>query len=156
MSGSYSFLSALLAQKQQAYGKALEYAVAAALLNALNTRGAQAARFDRPVLLALAAQLERLTQQYADAPAALVAYFLGRQDFYKLIVSMPTRTTTVQAFSFAGTLGQTPNVNQQNAAVNRPIVQITRLSLPTKLQAVAFKPHSDNTIILTFDHDWAF
>ena len=304
MSDSYSFLSALLAQKQQAYGKALEYAVAAALLDALNTRGAQAAltdsdaartahhrydaladearakydlgaragvrllarlepvlqstaqadrfalriqadvqgeagdvrdvvvesargwslgvsvkhnndvaknprlartldfcqhwtnhtcdanyfdaiapvftelerqadigahwsalnlteqekaaRFYRPVMLALAAQLERLARQHADAPAALVAYFLGRQDFYKLIVSMPTRTTTVQAFSFAGTLGQTPNVNQQNAAVNRPTVQITRLSLPIKLQAVAFKPHSDNTIILTFDRDWAF
>jgi HaeIII restriction endonuclease len=304
MSDSYSFLSALLAQKQQAYGKALEYAVAAALLAALNTRGAQAAladsdaartarrrydaladetrakydlgaqaglhllarlepvlqapsqderftlqiqadvqgeagdvrdvvvesargwtlgvsvkhnndvaknprlartldfcqhwtnhlcdaayfetiapvftelerqaaigahwsalhlteqekaaRFYRPVLLALAAQLERLVRQHADAPAALVAYFLGRQDFYKLIVSMPTRTTTVQAFSFAGTLGQAPKANQPHAAVNQSALQITRLSLPTNLQTVAFKPHSDNTLLLTFDHDWAF
>jgi len=120
------------------------------------TEQEKAARFYRPVMLALAAQLERLAQQHADAPAALVAYFLGRQDFYKLIVSMPTRTTTVQAFSFAGTLGQAPKVNKQNTAMNQSAAQITRLTLPTKLQAVAFKPHSDNTLVLTFDHDWAF
>ncbi|HYY43311.1 MAG TPA: HaeIII family restriction endonuclease [Pyrinomonadaceae bacterium] len=114
------------------------------------------ARFYRPVMQALAAQLERLARQHADAPAALVTYFLGRQDFYKLIVSMPERTTTVQAFSFAGTLARPADARRQTpgAAQTQPVV--AQLPLPTRLQTVAFKPRSDNTIILTFDQNWTF
>ncbi len=123
----------------------------------------KAARFYRPVLTALAAQLERLTQQHAAAPAALTTYFLGRQDFYKLIVSVPGRTTTVQAFSFAGTLGRNPGASSEPASTfkqapgpNNPTASIPRLPLPGKLNVVAFKPRSDNTLLLTFDQGWAF
>jgi hypothetical protein len=117
---------------------------------------AKAARFYRPILAALAAQLELLARQHADAPAALTTYFLGRQDFYKLIVSMPTRTTTVQAFNFAGTLGRADVRAAQTHVTDAQAINIPRLSLPTKLQAVAFKPRSDNTLLLTFDQDWSF
>ncbi len=125
------------------------------------TEQEKAARFYRPVMTALAAQLERLARQHADAPAALTAYFLGRPDFYKLIVSMPDRTTTVQAFSFAGTLGRGVSIENQSAVkqspdTDKPAVNIARLSLPGKLNIVAFKPRSANTILLTFDQGWAF
>lgn len=120
----------------------------------------KAARFYRPIMTAVAAQLERLAQQHADAPAALTTYFLGRQDFYKLIVSMPDRTTTVQAFSFAGTLGQNADVTsctgKPATAPNNTDSNIPRLMLPAKLSAVAFKPRSANTLLLTFDQGWAF
>lgn len=125
------------------------------------TEQEKAARFYRPVLTALAAQLERLARQHTDAPAALTTYFLGRQDFYKLIVSVPDRTTTVQAFSFAGTLGRNadskiPTASKQLSGPSGSAVNITRLPLPAKLNVIAFKPHSDNTILLTFDQGWAF
>jgi hypothetical protein len=120
------------------------------------TEQAKAARFYRPVMSALAAQLERLARQHTTAPPALVAYFLGRQDFYKLIVSMPDRTTTVQAFSFAGTLGQPTSRLKPTATTGQQTPTSTRLSPPTALLSVAFKPRSDNTIILTFDQDWTF
>jgi|GEM_PF-3221045 len=118
------------------------------------TEQEKAARFYRPVMTALAAQLERLARQHGDAPPALVTYFLGRQDFYKLIIAVPDRTTTVQAFSFAGTLGR--SADEEMRGVRQPTTAIARLPLPAKLQAVAFKPRSDNTIILTFDQGWAF
>ncbi len=127
------------------------------------TEQEKAARFYRPVLTALAAQLERLARQYAAAPAALTTYFLGRPDFYKLIVSVPARTTTVQAFSFAGTLGRSAGASSEHASTlkqspgpNNPPVNIPRLPLPDKLNVVAFKPRSDNTLLLTFDQAWAF
>ena len=125
--------------------------------SALNlTEQAKAARFYRPILAALAAQLELLARQHADAPAALTTYFLGRQDFYKLIVSIPRRTTTVQAFNFAGTLGRADVTVAPARVATGQTINIPRLSLPTKLQAVAFKPRSDNTLLVTFDQGWSF
>ncbi|HEX8070567.1 MAG TPA: HaeIII family restriction endonuclease [Pyrinomonadaceae bacterium] len=114
----------------------------------------KAARFYRPVLTALAAELGRLAHTQTDAPAALVTYFLGRQDCYKLMVSVPRRTTTVQAFNFAGTLGR--GDSNDTAQAPQAFVASPRLPLPTKLSAVAFKPRSDNTLLLTFDQGWVF
>jgi hypothetical protein len=128
----------------------------------------KSARFYRPVMHALAAQLELLARQHADAPAALTTYFLGRQDFYKLIVSVPRRITTLQAFNFAGTLGRALTSSDSSRAttkpapqpVNEPAAQTLaaspRLPLPTKLVTVALKPRSDNTLLVNFDQSWSF
>ena len=111
------------------------------------TESAKAKQFYRPVLEALARELERLANQHSDVPAALLRYFLGRKDFYKVIALVKSRVTIVQAYSIEGTLGR--------AAGNlKPAMSVPRLQMPSKILALAFKANSDNTIIINFNEGW--
>lgn len=109
---------------------------------------AKAKRYYRPVMQALALELKRLAALHTEAPASLLRYLLGRKDFYKVIADARARTTTVQAFSIDGTLGQ-------RAGALRSALNVERLAMPAKLLDVSFKPDSDHTIIVRFDQGWA-
>jgi len=109
----------------------------------------KASRFYRPVLAALAAELRRHAAQTPTMPVLLLRYMTGRRDFYKLIVAIKRRTVELQAFCFDGELGQSP------PSFKAESLSIPRLHAPTRLLALDFKPHSDNTLILRFDVGWA-
>ncbi|MDR2486489.1 MAG: HaeIII family restriction endonuclease [Clostridiales Family XIII bacterium] len=101
-----------------------------------------------PVLTAFSNELERIATECPDAPASLIRYLLGRNDFYKAISHDSNRTTTIQAFNLDGTLNK-------NAGAARPLARVSPLSLPTRIVDVSFKEESTNTIIVTCNHGWS-
>ncbi len=110
----------------------------------------KAKQFYRPVLEAFLAQLERFIVRDAGIPAKLFRYLIGKKDFYKVMAATSEETTTVEAYSFDGTLGQAAA-----PGALKPTRNIPRLNVPTRIVAKNFKTDSDNTIIIRFDESWA-
>lgn len=130
------------------------YAATGSHWSALGLREAEKARrFYRPVLLALASELRHQMTRTPAAPAAFLRYMTGRRDFYKLIITLKTRTVEMQAFNFDGELGRAATTITTSGAGSRVVVP--RLRLPTKLLEIDFKRDSLNTLIARLDHDWA-
>lgn len=102
-------------------------------------------RFYIPILNAYRDEIERLCTGNEDAPEALIRYFFGTDDFYKVIMHESERTTTVEGFQINGTLGQ-------NCGRRRPINRINRLVMPTRLiEATRVSTTTNN---LVFDNGW--
>ncbi|MBA2502575.1 MAG: HaeIII family restriction endonuclease [Pyrinomonadaceae bacterium] len=110
----------------------------------------KAKQFYRPVLEAFLAQLERFITRDAGVPAKLFRYLIGKKDFYKVMAATSEETTTVEVYSFDGTLGQAAAPGDL-----QPTRNIPRLNVPTKITAKDLKASSDNTIIIRFDEGWA-
>ena len=98
-----------------------------------------------PILDAYGAELVRLCA-IDGVPAALMQYFFGRQDFFKIIMHEREHSTTVEAFQLNGTLNRP-------CGRRRPTGRITALRLPTRLIEVARESWTTN--ILTFDNGWS-
>lgn len=106
-------------------------------------------RFYIPLLTAFIEELQRLDELYpSEIPPALIAYLLGRNDFYKVIQKDSNRTTEIQAYNLFGTL---------NRAVGyiKPLSKLPQIKLPSKIFDISFKDKSSNTVVITCDHGWA-
>ncbi|MDQ3688169.1 MAG: HaeIII family restriction endonuclease [Acidobacteriota bacterium] len=108
----------------------------------------KAKQFYRPVLEAFLAQLERFIARDREVPAKLFRYLIGKKDFYKVMAATSDETTTVEAYSFDGTLGQAAGALKRTRIV-------PRLPTPTKITAKNLKENSDNTAVIRFNEDWA-
>lgn len=105
-------------------------------------------RFYMPLLTAFTKELSRLDKLYpTEIPPALIAYLLGRSDFYKIIQKDASRTTEIQPYNLFGTLNRA-------AGSIKPLHKIPQIKLPTKIFDTSFKKGSKNTIILTCDYGW--
>jgi len=97
----------------------------------------------RPLLDAFVEELRTLNQRNDNVPQKLVSYLLGRYDFYKVI----KRKNVVEVLAF--------NIN---GTLNRAVVglgrTVQRLRLPTQIIQIAYKPNSNNTLLLVCDHGW--
>lgn len=108
----------------------------------------KAERFYIPLLDAFSRELRRLDSAYAgEIASALIAYFLGRKDFYKIIAKDNNSTTLVQAYNFG-------SLNRPSGAA-KPQYKVPILKLPSKIYNISYKPRSNNTIIVTCDGGWA-
>jgi len=109
----------------------------------------KALRFYVPVLKAFIAELGRLYGAYGVAvPDRLARYLLGVHDFYKVIAQHSTQTTTIQAFSFNGTL------NRPSGSV-MPQIRLPNLNLPTRILAMEVAQGSMDTINIFCDAGWS-
>lgn len=97
-----------------------------------------------PVLDAFIAELNLLNQQNNNVPGALVSYLLGRNDFYKVIKRKSV--VEVLAFNMRGTLNKTVA-----GGLGRTV---QRLRLPSQIIQFAYKPNSNNTLLLVCDQGW--
>jgi HaeIII restriction endonuclease. len=89
-----------------------------------------------PVLQAFHTEMGNLFQHSPEQVArGLVQYLLGRYDFYKVIKE--NGNVSIMSFNIDGTLKWG-----------------SRIPLPTRIIEISMKPHSDTTLIMTFDHGW--
>lgn len=106
-------------------------------------------RFYIPLLNAFKNELFRLDQTYpGEIPSALVAYLIGRNDFYKVIARDQNRLTEIQIFNMNGTL-------HKSSGPASPGFRPVPLKLPTRIFDISYVPGSNNTVIITCDCGWA-
>lgn len=106
-----------------------------------------------PVVDAFADEIRRLCAEEREAPARLVRYFFGTNDFYKVIAQDRRQPgdagiTRVLPFNMGGTLGR-----QLGDA--RPLYQLPRTMLPSRLIEVRRCEGSKTTLQMIFDRGWA-
>lgn len=105
-------------------------------------------RFYIPLLKAFIRELKNLyTNNQEIIPERLLNYLVGRNDFYKIITHSRRKVTQIQAFNLHGTLNK-------NAGTSRPLINIPRLTMPTRFYDISFKPNSNNTILVALDNGW--
>lgn len=97
-----------------------------------------------PMLDAFIAELNLLNQQNNNVPSILASYLLGRHDFYKVIKRKSV--VEVLAFNMHGTLNKTVT-----GGLGRTV---QRLRLPSQIIQFAYKPNSNNTLLLVCDQGW--
>lgn len=102
-----------------------------------------------PLLNAFMAEISKQVTSHKNIPRKLVEYLLSKFDFYKIISIDHLRLTTVQSFNMYGTL----NLAGEQSV---PQIKIPRLSLPTKLLHIGFKPKKKTTVLMAFDNGWQF
>lgn len=99
-----------------------------------------------PILNAFIKELNRMNSQNpALVASGLVAYLIGRKDFYK-VIKLKNRVQ-VQGFNINGTLSQPFGKIQ-------PKGKVKHIKLPSRIVEIAFKPKSKTTILITFDEGW--
>lgn len=104
------------------------------------------ARFYIPILQSFEDELKRLYQANpSQISRGLVAYMLGRNDFYKVIADTKRKTTEIQGFNLQGTLNQSAGKNKP--ATNVPITKHPETILDIKWQ-------KNNKLIVTCDEGW--
>jgi len=99
-----------------------------------------------PVLEAFSQELKNLyNKNPQEISKNLVAYLIGKQDFYKVIKSK--NTVEIHAYNINGTL----NLPFENI---KPKYKTPQVLLPTKIIDIFFKKNSKTTIIVILDNDW--
>lgn len=101
----------------------------------------------KPILNAFLKELKRIVEAHPDAPANLVRYLIGREDFYKVITDDSHRITKIQAVNINGTLNS-------GYKGHRSITTIPLLKLPDRVFHADFVPDSDNTIEIICNEGW--
>ncbi|NLL07207.1 MAG: HaeIII family restriction endonuclease [Clostridiaceae bacterium] len=105
-------------------------------------------RFYIPILQAFMKELNRLnTANSGIIPSRLLCYVLGKNDFYKVITYDRRKATQVQCFNLYATLNK-------SSGVSRPLVNVPKLTMPTRFYDIGFKPGSGNTILVACDNGW--
>lgn len=105
-----------------------------------------------PIVEAFVSELRRLCSVDDSAPSKIVSYFFGTDDFYK-VISQDRRQpgdagiTRIVPFNMGGTLGRT-------FGEQRPVYQLDKTELPTRLIEVGRKEKSSNTLEMVFDKGW--
>ncbi|WP_151193455.1 HaeIII family restriction endonuclease [Cysteiniphilum sp. JM-1] len=100
----------------------------------------------KPILIAFKHELIDLyNQSPSTVPINLLAYLVGRHDFYKVIQNR--KGVEIQAYNLYGTL----NLSFRSIA---PKFQTPLVKAPTKILDLSFKSGSKNTLILSMDNDW--
>lgn len=105
-----------------------------------------------PILDAMTDELVSICKAYPDAPKRLFSYFIGSQDYYKIIDNESQKSTHVQAFNMSKSLGK-------KCERHRPVASIPQIYSPNRLIEVRRYIErngnkSTTTIILTFDEGW--
>lgn len=106
-----------------------------------------------PIINAYIDELQRLCDVNEHAPAKLVEYFFGTDDFYKAIAkdirgNNRAGLTKIVAFNIKGDLGKSFNGIS-------PLHSVRKITLPTELIRVALKKNSSTTLVMTFDQGWS-
>jgi hypothetical protein len=102
--------------------------------------------FYLPILKHFKTELLRLSEHNKGVvPAKLIAYLIGRQDFYKVIKTKGM--ITIQAFNFQGTLNL-------SSPYRKPSAKIPKLNLPDRIIDLSFKRGSKSTLELTMSNGW--
>lgn len=102
-----------------------------------------------PLLQAFMDEIKRSAAINHDVPRRMVEYLLGEYDFYKVISVDVKKFTQVESFNIHGTLNK-------SSKKRNPVRIIPVVSLPTRIVAFEFKPHSNNTLELYMDGGWTF
>lgn len=100
-----------------------------------------------PIMEAVKNEIERVCKSHKDACGNLLAYLIGKDDFYKIIVETSKKSVSIRGFNFNGTL----NKSADNEA---PKDKTKKLKLPSRLKIIEFKEDKKNTIELTMDQGW--
>lgn len=100
-----------------------------------------------PILKAFCEEITTICSNCEDAPAKLLSYFFGTNDFYKIISRESRRQTKIMGFNMYGTM---------NKPVEKikPIYRVARLHMPKRLVEARIKENSATTMILIFDGGW--
>lgn len=101
-----------------------------------------------PILEQFKDEIQRLCDAHSDAPAKLLGYFFGTNDFYKIISKEDVRQTKIMGFNLNGTM------NKASSGI-KPIYRVSKLHLPTKLYDIHIKENNKTTLLLTFDGGWS-
>lgn len=100
-----------------------------------------------PILESFSQELQNLYDKNPQKIARnLVAYLVGKQDFYKVIKSK--NTVEIHAYNINGTL----NLPFENI---EPKYKTPQVLLPTEITDISFKKDSKTTVIVTLNNDWA-
>lgn len=102
-----------------------------------------------PLLNAFKNELEQHNRICNDLPKRMVEYLLGTFDFYKVIGIDKYKTTQIQSYNLRGTL------NKSNDKIKTNIL-LPKVTLPTRIVNLDFKPNSKNTLELYLDRGWQF
>ena len=106
----------------------------------------------KPVIEAYIDEIRRMCGSSEGAPAKLVGYFFGVQDFYKVIAKDRRGVgraglTKVMAFNLNGSLGR-------DAKGKKALHAIRRTSLPSRLVEIRPKAGTSTTLEMIFDGGW--
>lgn len=100
-----------------------------------------------PILEAFSKELKSLYDKNPqEISRKLVAYLVGKQDFYKVIKSK--NTVEIHAYNINGTL----NLPFESI---EPKYKTPQVLLPTKITDISFKKDSKTTVLVTLNNDWA-
>lgn len=100
-----------------------------------------------PLLNAFIEEISQQVKQNNNIPQKLISYILSKYDFYKIISIDKKQITTIQSFNMYGTL----NLPSEKEA---PSIHVPKISLPTQLLHIGYKPKSKTTILMCFDNGW--
>lgn len=100
-----------------------------------------------PLLQAFMDEINRAYQEDPKMPRKMIEYLIGTEDYYKIISKDNKHLTLISSFNMHATLNK-PSKNKISA-ITVPIVE-----LPDRLVALEFKPNSDNTVEMYFNHGW--
>lgn len=104
-------------------------------------------RYYVPILNCFIQEIKWLCDTYPDSCERMFRYFLGSNDFYKVISLEKNEQTNITGFNLNGTMNKV-------AHGHKPITRIPILKMPTKLYDIGFMKNSKTTIILVFDGGW--
>ncbi|MCQ2145928.1 MAG: HaeIII family restriction endonuclease [Bacteroidales bacterium] len=102
-----------------------------------------------PLLNAFVKEVSTQVAKNHQVPRRMVEYLLSKYDFYKVISIDSKRITTIQSFNMYGTLNQP-------SRVQKPLIKVPVVNLPTTLLHIGFKPGSKTTVVMCFDNGWQF
>ncbi|MBU2529054.1 HaeIII family restriction endonuclease [bacterium] len=102
----------------------------------------------RPAMEAIRGFLYRIYQEKGFTICRnLLHYLIGRNDFYKAIITLDKGILDLQAYNFNRTLNKP-------AGGNRPTQRIETVKLPATLHSIDFKSESNSTINIVLNEGW--
>lgn len=100
-----------------------------------------------PLLQAFIDEVNRAYKVDKTMPRKMIEYLIGVEDYYKIISKDNKRLTLIHTFNMHKTLNKSSKA--KISAITVPMVK-----LPTRMVALEFKPHSENTVEMYLDNGW--
>lgn len=102
-----------------------------------------------PLVKAHLKEIRRMCDADDTVPKALLSYFFGSKDFYKVIMRESWEATVIEGFNTRGTM------NKKQGDV-KPLAKMNKLTFPKRLLHSEAKVGDEgvNTLVLTFDESW--
>lgn len=101
-----------------------------------------------PMLNAFMNEIRRSYKTYGkEITTKMVEYLLGKYDFYKVVGVDRKKATQLFAFNMRGALGKSSKLRNSNP-------KLTKVSLPTRIIQMGFKPKSKTTVEMFLDNGW--
>mgnify|MGYP004577174107 FL=1 len=102
-----------------------------------------------PIVTAFIEEVKKQSALHSDVPQKMVEYLLSKFDFYKVISIDAQRLTQIQAYNTHGDLSKA-------TAKKKPTIFVPKVSLPTRIVSIDFKPGSTHTAELYMNNGWTF